>query len=267
MMKHLLLTKKETDPVAFEYILRFINIGRLLFKDADEDDEDNEAAPPVAFEHILRILTYGWLPFKDSVELVSIMEILLAGHTIGLYHDFYDKLDKFVKQLSEQDYKDVVESLKSVGDDPNAISIQRSLASAYVEYSRSWLVEHGNMKAGSVCPSEAVVSSRMLQSLLAESLVIPGWEHEDESPEPKQMLIELLSVYKCQTDQATWRFIYNFLQAIEVNLDDDIIKEYTTAVYELHLKDISVHEGPVGLSAKAFVIILKNTLLRNDGPC
>jgi hypothetical protein len=30
---------------------------------------------------------------------------------------------------------------------------------------------------------------------------------------------------------------------------------------ELHLKDISVNEGPVGLSAKEFVIILNNTLI------
>jgi hypothetical protein len=88
--------------------------------------------------------------------------------------------DEIVKPMSLSEYKRVVETLKASGEDPDAKSIQHLLASAFVEYSRLWLKE--NTRREFYYENGVLSDIPLLQGLLAESLVIPGWEHDDESP-------------------------------------------------------------------------------------
>jgi hypothetical protein len=96
---------------------------------------------------------------------------------------FYDEV---VQKISFQDYKDVVKSLRKTGDNPDAMSIQQSLASAFVYYSRFWLHEEWKEKkvvrqrvaSRGVVERQRVASrgvygskSPLLQGLLAESFL------------------------------------------------------------------------------------------------
>jgi hypothetical protein len=109
------ITLKETDPVVFFYNHRYLSTGRLF----------NSKSP---FKRVKRFVKTG----RVRAKLAPLMEILREAEFFDLYPPFYDKV---VKQLSLHDYKDVVESLGAAGEDSEALSIQHSLATAFVEYS------------------------------------------------------------------------------------------------------------------------------------
>jgi hypothetical protein len=258
----------EKDPEAFTYILHFLNTGRLPIKDVVEP------ASLFGFEYILHCLRTVRLPYRNQVEKAPLIEILQESEYFHLDPLFYDEV---VKHLSLQDYKNVVESLRTAGNEPAAISIQRSLASAFVEYSRLWLEEDmkRELDEGGASREEAILDTPLLQGLLAEyilkskgplteSLVIPGWEHEDESQENSPTLIELVSCFRLSLDSPD-----KILEAIERDLTgyDDILEGYVTAGNDRHVKRIerSRYNRVLKLSPKAMAIILKRSKILDRG--
>jgi hypothetical protein len=257
-------THKENDPALFARILHFLNTGRFpLLKD------DIDPAPP--------IITF-LLPFHD--KFAPLMKILNEAEFFCLDHTFYFEI---VKQLSLQEYKDVIKSLKRAREDPDALHIERSLAIAFVKYSRSWLMKEDRIPEAKVNGVESreddVSESPLLQGLLAESylkgdsmvetpdpsgsltdsLVIPGWEHEDESLETSRTLFALVLNY------AGDHFTNMILRAVERDLSehDDILEKSVLEVYNKLMSKKKPSSWGISLSLKAMAIILKHTVFEN----
>jgi hypothetical protein len=96
----------------------------------------------------------------------SFLEREIVLENPQLIHSDATFYDEVVKQLSLQDYKDIVESLKGDGDDLDATLAQRSLATAFLKYLRLRLEEEKMIR---VTLYDAIYGTPLMQGLLEES--------------------------------------------------------------------------------------------------